>query len=241
MCTLTVVTRDNGYSLAMNRDERLTRNDAVPPAKVHLPGAIAVYPRDSIGGTWVAVNDRGVALALLNWNDVAQPTTEKTRSCGAVIPNLIGCSSSMEVRITLEGLDLNGVWPFRLVGVFPSEQVISEWNWNRDARETHSHEWKPRHWFSSSLSDALASEKRGEVCQASWTGSDAGTLPWMRRLHASHANGPGPFSLCVHRESVGTLSYTEIDCGVDKVECRYWCGRPCDQVECGDAVCLVRT
>ncbi|MBI3477369.1 MAG: NRDE family protein [Acidobacteria bacterium] len=240
MCTLTIVTRDNGYSLAMNRDEQLTRNDAVPPVKVDLQGTSVVYPRNSAGGTWVAVNERGIALALLNWNDVPQPTTEKARSRGAVIPALVGCSSLAEVRNALSGLDLSDVWPFRLVGVFPSGQMICEWNWNQEKLETPAREWRSQHWFSSSLSDARASEKRGEVCQAAWTSTDAGTLPWMRRLHASHANGPGPFSLCVHRESVGTLSYTEIDCGLESIACRYWAGQPCEQVEPGDAVGLVR-
>ncbi len=65
MCTLSVVTRDDGYLLAMNRDERLTRGEALPPSIVDLAGTTAVYPRDGDGGTWVAANRHGLALALL--------------------------------------------------------------------------------------------------------------------------------------------------------------------------------
>ena len=239
MCTLSVITRDDGYHLAMNRDERLSRGEAIPPSGVDLGRTTAVYPRDSAGGTWVAANNHGIALALLNWNDVPQPGTEKTRSRGDVIPALIGSISQDEVQRALQKLDLQGIWPFRLVGVFPAEKRIAEWCWNQQKLELQFHDWKPRHWFSSSMSDKRATAERGAVCNAAWSMEDAGSLAWLRRLHASHA-GPGPFSLCVHREHVGTLSYTEISCGAEKIECWYSGGSPCTRQEFGHPVEVVR-
>lgn len=227
MCTLTVITRDDGYLLGMNRDERLARATGLAPTMIELPSYSAIYPHDGSNGTWIAANDHGIALSLLNWNDVPQPMTEKARSRGEVIPALIACSTLHDVHSALRRLDLCGIWPFRLVGVSAEEKVIREWRWNQTELETQSHEWQSRHWFSSSMSDGQATAGRGAVCAAAWSEADAGSHLWLRRLHASHHNGPGPFSLCVHRESVGTLSYTEIECTPHAIELRYGSGSPC--------------
>jgi hypothetical protein len=227
MCTLTIITRDDGYLLGMNRDESIHRAEAAPPSVVRAGAISAIYPRDSAGGTWIAANQQGIAFALLNWNDVAQPSA-KLHSRGEVIPALIGARSLAELNQQFQQLDLEGIHPFRLVGVFPSEQAIREWRWNGERMESRSPEWKSQHWFSSSLSDAEAEAMRGAACLHASHAPDAGTSAWLRRLHASHESGPGPFSLCVHREGVRTLSYTEVDCSRAKVEFLYAAGSPCE-------------
>jgi hypothetical protein len=229
MCTLSVVTHESGYYLAMNRDERLARGAATPPEITERAGSRAIYPRDPAGGTWIAANDRGIALALLNWNDVGQPGVEPatTRSRGHVIPSLIRERSLHDVQATFADQDLDVILPFRLVGVFPEQQEIWEWRWNLTQLESRSCGWETGNWFSSSLSDGRAQFLRGQVCRAAWEDAGAGSLPWLRKLHASHADGPGPFSLCVHREAVRTLSYTELTCTPDTVRCGYLSGSPC--------------
>jgi len=240
MCTLTVIPRDQGYLLAMNRDERLTRSGAAPPSLVTVGGIAAAYPRDGAGGTWVAANNHGIALALLNWNDVTQPDSEKKSSRGAVITALIGLASQVEVQKALQNLDLQDTWPFCLVGILPAEKNISEWRWNQKELKVEFYEWKPRHWFSSSLSDERAGSERGAACASAWRMDDAGSVAWLRRLHAGHENGPGPFSLCVHRENVGTVSYTEISCDGDRIACRYSVGNPCARRDLMDPVEMAR-
>ena len=71
MCTLSVITRNDEYLLAMNRDEKIARGAGVPPEIHHRNGTTAMYPSDGAGGTWIATNEYGITLALLNWNDVA--------------------------------------------------------------------------------------------------------------------------------------------------------------------------
>jgi hypothetical protein len=134
--------------------------------------------------------------------------------------------------------DLGGIWPFRLVGVIPAEKKILEWGWNSKSLELEHYAWGTRHWFSSSLSDEQASALRGATCQRAWQQEDSGSLPWLRKLHASHANGPGPFSVCVHRENVETLSYTEFECSSRTLECRYFSGSPCTMFEPGSTISL---
>ena len=240
MCTLTVIPRNRGYLLGMNRDERLTRGGAMPPEVVPLRGTTSVYPRDGEGGTWIAANSHGVALALLNWNDVPQPSGEKARSRGEIIPALVACRSHQGLVGAMEKFDLQGIWPCRLVAVFPEERIVTEWRWNGVRLEEQGHEWKAKHWFSSSASDARATAERGAVCEAAWKEGDSGSVVWLRRLHASHTNGPGPFSMCVHRERVGTLSYTEIHCDAIALECVYFGGAPCNCRTAGDKVRIER-
>jgi len=242
MCTLSVVTRSDGYRLAMNRDERVDRAVAAPPSLVKVGHTSMLYPRDSAGGTWVAANEHGTALALLNWNggftdgDVS-PTT---RSRGLVIPALACSASSREVQATFQGLALEAMLPFRLVAVFPNERKIWEWRWDQKTLELVPHGWEPRHWFSSSLSDEQASLRRGAACANAWSEEGAGSIRWLRSLHASHVDGPGAFSLCVHREAVRTLSYTELICTPATVRCNYFSGSPCAMQEVDASIELDR-
>ena len=227
MCTLTLIPREDGYYLAMNRDEETTRGLAAPPVRIDAEGVETVYPRETEGGTWIAANDRGVALALLNWNDMTHPNARKIRSRGEVIPELIRMDSHRDVETAFERLDFVGMLPFRLVGVFPAEKEIVEWRWNLRPVNSQLHQWEPRQWFSSSLSDEQAALHRGEACRSAWCQEDAGSLPWLRKLHAAHDAQRGPFSICVHRENVETLSYTEFACTSTRVLCNYFPGSPC--------------
>ena len=228
MCTLSVVTRENGYLLAMNRDEKISRDLGLPPQSHELGRTRSIYPGDGAGGTWIAANDSGVTLALLNWNDDPQRALNPSaRSRGLVIPGLVASRSLAEVRAALTTMDLQGVSPFRLVGVFPLELEVWEWRWNSAEIDSKVHRWEPQHWFSSSVSDDQARNVRGAVCHRAWSEPDAGGAAWLQRLHASHENGPGPFSICVHREDAQTLSYTEVACARSEVRLRHFAGSPC--------------
>jgi Transport and Golgi organisation 2 len=239
MCTLSVIPRDNGYLLGMNRDERIVRAAGLPPEVREVAGAKVIYPTDgecgtsvsgtSISGTWIGANEHGVALALLNWNDVASKAlgTTKNRTRGVLIPALIGSSAKPALRAALADLKLEGILPFRLVGVFPSEKRIGEWRWNSVQMEFVVHPWEARHWFSSSLSDHQAERLRRAACRNAWSEPDAGSAPWLHRLHASHTDASRAFSLCVHRPEVRTLSYSEIECTSAAIHMKHSVGSPC--------------
>jgi len=231
MCTLTVVTNNETYLIAMNRDEKITRSAGLPLDIYEVGGARAIYPRDESGGTWLAVNEYGITLALLNWNDVAASgVLAKMRSRGQVIPALIGSRSLSDLHDVIHLSNFEGMLPFRLVGVFPFEQQIWEWRWDAKQVDSQLHLWQSRNWFSSSLSDERAESLRGAACRRAQNEWDAGSVPWLRRLHASHATGPGPFSLCVHRDDVKTLSYSEVSVTGKLIDMHHFRGGPCDMV-----------
>src|SRR6266849_5966719 len=127
MCTLTFVSTEDGYLTGMNRDELLTRPPALPPKVFEQHGMEIVYPRESAGGTWIACNGQGNVLALLNWNGGESPYKgEKRRTRGLVIPALIGEPDLSTTDSHYRQMNLDGVFPFRLVGVFWREKTINE-------------------------------------------------------------------------------------------------------------------
>ena len=95
------------------------------------------------------------------------------------------------------------------------------------ARRKLEFSWARKHWFSSSLSDSLAEKERGRTCETAAGEPAAGSYGWLRRLHRSHIPGPGPFSVCVHRQDAATLSYTEVRCDATQISMDYLGGNPC--------------
>ena len=232
MCTLTVVTGNNTYLMAMNRDERIARDAGFPPQIYEFDCTRAIYPNDGDGGTWFATNEYGITFALLNWNRALPYGADaKMRSRGRVIPALIDSRSLSDLHEVFGVSNFNGMMPFRLVGVFPSDHEIWEWRWDSTQLDFEIHAWESRHWFSSSLSDKRAESLRGAACRAAQHESDAGSLPWLRRLYASHAGGPGPFSLCVHRQDVKTLSYSEVMVTPTYIQMGHFRGSPCTMAQ----------
>jgi len=226
MCTLSFIPEANGYLVGMNRDEQISRSSTLPPERFPIEGGYAIYPRENSGGTWIAANSFGVTLALLNWYSVT-PSAPKSQSRGEVIPHLISGEDSGSVHDALTGLSLGGTLPFRLIGVFSQGRKVTEWRWTQRMLEIIEFPWDRLHWFSSGLSDAEAQKNRGAVCSR----SEPNGMPpreWLRELHRSHENGPGPFSICVHRPEVRSVSYTEIRKSGQGIEIEHLTGSPCE-------------
>ncbi len=228
MCTLTFVPAEDGYLVGMNRDELLTRPVALPPKVFERSGIEMVYPREPSGGAWIACNGQGNLLALLNWNgSESHNLSEKRGTRGLVIPQLIVLPDLSTTDSHFHQMNLDCLFPFRLIGVFRSEKVVNEWRWDGTAKQFLRLSWARKHWFSSSLSDSLAEKERGRACEAVAGEPAAGSNGWLRRLHRSHVPGPGPFSVCVHRQDAATVSYTEVRCGRTHISMDYLDGNPC--------------
>ena len=226
MCTISFIPKDNGYLIGMNRDERLARPSALPPRVTGAGTMEAVYPRAEEGGTWIASNAQGVSFALLNRNAAPHPAA-KLRSRGEVIPALLEAGRLSEAAAQISSMDLRGILPFRLAGFFPGEQAIAQWNWDMEQMQLFHLPWRARHWFSSGISDELAREVRGLTCALAERGRNAGSLEWLRELHASHVPARGSFSICVHRPDAASVSYTEISYAGGYLTMRYRAGQPC--------------
>ncbi|HRC86033.1 MAG TPA: NRDE family protein, partial [Thermoanaerobaculia bacterium] len=68
MCTVSWFWTAEGYQLFGNRDESRSRRQALPPRRAEQDGVAYLAPVDAdAGGTWIAANELGVTLTLLNF------------------------------------------------------------------------------------------------------------------------------------------------------------------------------
>jgi transport and Golgi organization protein 2 len=99
-----------------NRDERHDRPPAYAPQPYCVGRRRAVFPVDPAGGgSWVGVNDAGLAVALLNRPGAA--TASQPISRGLVVTRLLECSDLRDVGVALERLNGSLYRPFHLIAV----------------------------------------------------------------------------------------------------------------------------
>jgi Transport and Golgi organisation 2 len=229
MCTVSFLPKSQGFYLAMNRDEKRGRFTGLAPTVVELEGHRAVFPREPSGGTWISANEAGVCLALINWHRIKREPNNGVRSRGEVIRTLAGISTSDEISTAVKNLPLRKLRPFRLIAIVSAENQVIEWRWNLNRLSIRKYSWESRHWFSSGLDEATAEAERTRVCAALSVESAKRDLKWLRRLHRSHEPERGPFSICMHRPTAATVSYTEIAVSGRSVVMRYKDGQPCSR------------
>jgi hypothetical protein len=229
MCSVSFVPRTRGFYLAMNRDEKRDRFDAVAPAVVDAEGHRAVFPTEPTGGTWISANDVGVCLALINWHRIKREPRNRALSRGLVVKELSGKSSAAAIAAALKKLPLSTLRPFRLIAVTPREMRITEWRWDLQRLRRRDHDWQRQHWFSSGFDEPRAELERAKICASSSVGAAGYRLNWLRKLHRSHAPKRGPFSICMHRVGASTVSYTEVVVSGSRATMRYKPGPSCSK------------
>jgi len=124
MCTLTYLLTDNGYELFFNRDEQRSRLPAIPPKFNKAKSAI--YPVDPQGeGTWLAVNQQGLTLALLNYYQAPFNNHSHIVSRGQLILSLLQIEGDLIEQLKI--MDLHIYQPFQLC-VFPDDLSLNNNN-----------------------------------------------------------------------------------------------------------------
>jgi len=229
VCTLSWIPLPDGYAMAMNRDERRTRALALPPVVMDAGGSPALMPVDGdAGGTWISVNDRGHALALLNrWEESPHDAGTPFVSRGLLVRDLAGLSGSGELRTALTGPLLSRYRPFTLVSIVPAAApVLFEWN---GLELGHGTADGPGLIRTSSGSDQVGVERsRGALFRAAREAPGGLTPPALARLHRSHQPEKGALSVCMHRDEATTVSFSLITVSGGTVLFRYVAGPPCE-------------
>ena len=227
MCTVTVIPGRSGFRLAMNRDESLTRVTGLPPVVRTVDAVRVLHPSEPGGGTWISVNDRGCAFALVNWYAITATPPAGAVSRGQVALALRALDSSDAAGGTLASLPLEGLPPFRVLGVFPADRRIVEWRWNLQDLEAVEHPWRPGQWSSSGFDEPGAQRERRRDFEAALAGTRSPDAAWLDRLHASHGPVRGPYSTCMHRSDAATVSFTAVEVDPHRVSMRHAAGPPC--------------
>ena len=228
MCTLSWAPDHSGYTLCFNRDERLTRARAFPPAVRTSRGVRYIAPLDGdFGGTWIGVNQFGLSLALLNrYGDlVGSPPTEPL-SRGLLIPELIDCVSRTELQSRSQVLGFERYSPFTLVGVEPG-QPVTLLAWDGTA-STFAEERRAGVAITSSAVDQPGADRaRRAALEVLLVPGAVPNAPALTALHASHLPERGALSVCMHRNDAETQSFSRVQVTRSGIEFHHVPDAPC--------------
>ncbi|MBX9579059.1 MAG: NRDE family protein [Gemmataceae bacterium] len=231
MCTMTVVPLPGGrVRVAFNRDEQRSRPPARPPRRWRVGGRRAVFPVDpQSGGTWLAVNDAGLLLALLNVNPHNPATRPRAagRSRGQVIPALLGCDSPAAAVGTVEEvIEYAEFAPFRLVLVGSGVAADVRWDGLRTMVVTRLVGGGPLLYTSSGLGDHLVEDIRRELFEDAFAGPADDWAAAQDRYHRCPLPGREHLGVNMARADARTVSYAAVVLGPDGAEFTYRADAP---------------
>jgi len=226
MCTATWLSRNGSLHLFFNRDEQRSREAAVGPGLHESEGVRFLAPSDGrAGGTWIAVTELGLALALLNRSEGSAPSRPGSR--GRLIPRLAAAPGPDDFASRLLREPLRDLSPFRLVALWADSKSGALATWDGDRLRLDKLEAQIGILCSSGLGDERAEEERGRV----WREHRAATEDWgpsaHRAFHRSHDPEPTAWSVCMHRSEAETMSFAEVEIDATTGVLSYVAGAPC--------------
>ena len=119
MCTVSWLLANDGYQVFFNRDEQKGRALALSPKYFNDLGVKYLMPVDPVGGgSWIAINQAGLAICLLNYYQSHSKVRELI-SRGLLVKSLISYTTLPKLRHALKKMMLSRYASFTLL-VFPS-------------------------------------------------------------------------------------------------------------------------
>jgi uncharacterized protein with NRDE domain len=223
MCTVSWLHSGSGYQLLCNRDERNTRRVASAPTLHERDGVRFIAPLDGDhGGTWIATNEFGLTLALING---VRPLEPAPRSRGHLVMDLASTRSANDVATRIGHAHLELYGPFTLVAVQSQHPAaLFEWDGNR-LTTTMDAEGRMPLASSSYDPEGVRSYRRKEFQR--FQSAAKLTAEILFTFHQSHGSGPSAYSTCMHRTDAQTVSFTWIDVTEHNVRFFYSPAAPC--------------
>jgi len=114
MCTVTFIREQEHFFITSNRDEKIHRGKALPPAIYNIGSTDLLFPKDpDAGGTWIVLKNNTTAAVLLNGGFVGhQPVPPYRRSRGLILLDIVTAS---EPEGCFDTINLAGIEPFTLI------------------------------------------------------------------------------------------------------------------------------
>jgi hypothetical protein len=233
MCTVSWIYSPEGYQLFFNRDEKLTRRKAAPPSLAVSEAVQFLAPVDGdFGGTWIACNELGVTLCLLNGANLtgssgAEPKCPQSR--GAIVPALIGVSSVAEICERFRHTELMTFAPFTIAALGPHRPAaLCEWDGSKKTQifcEDSLFMLTSSSFDTEAVRAARRQEFRGGVLSSERVSPSA-----LADFHRSHRPARSAYSICMHRPDAETVSFSHIQVNAQAVDFFYVPGAPCEGV-----------
>jgi hypothetical protein len=214
MCTVTVIRLPGLLRLVSNRDEQRSRPAALPPTRTEAGGLRVLAPTDPASrGTWIACNELGLAVALLNVNPQTADRRVPPRSRGDIVPMLIRGRSLDDVARLAAAIDHREFAPFRLVAVHSGEGDVLEVT--PASASVHRLPLAiPQMFTSSGLGDHQVEGPRRQLFERTVAQGGTGDLRDRQdRFHAHRWRDRLAVSVQMSREDAWTVSRTAIEIG----------------------------
>lgn len=230
MCTVSWLSSEDGYTLFFNRDEKRSRGIATPPAVHRRSGVEYIAPTDvDGGGTWIATNEHGVTICLLNSYHKLAERQIVSESRGTIPVELSGARSTGEAVSLLEAFSLKQFAPFRLLILQPGEQA---WTYigSGSALAIDSGAQSHMPLTSSSFHSRKVETARRAAFRRQYDAGRQLTAASLEAFHRSHVGGAGAYSVCMHRPDAQTVSYSCVTVSRASVDFSYTPGSPCSDV-----------
>lgn len=226
MCTASWLVRPDGYELFFNRDELRRRARAEPPRLWQHGPVRFLAPVDAeAGGTWLAANEFGLTVALLNlYGESAPAASGAFVSRGRLVEHLAASANLRLLRAQLAPEVLASFRPFTLLALALGEAAwAARWDGERLAEVVLD-----LPLLSSSGYDTAAAETaRRALWQREILAAGGPSTERLLEFHRSHEPERGPFSPCMHRDDARTVSFTHVSVSPTAVAMRYAGGPPC--------------
>ena len=227
MCTAVAWPTEDGYLFGFNRDELVSRPDALPPAR-HGDFLAPIDPEG--GGTWLATNHHGLTLAALNVYEAGTRSPQlPIRSRGLLVTDLADAATldALADRVRAHPHLLH-TRPFHLLAV-TADRTALDARWDGE-NLTLTPADLPLLRLSAAFDRAAVEKARKQefrflVDELSRTVHSRETL---RVWFASHALNGASRGVCMHREPLAaTVSHTQVSVTQTEIAMYYVAGPPC--------------
>jgi transport and Golgi organization protein 2 len=230
MCTVSWLHTATGYRLLCNRDERHARKAAQAPVIHTLPRVRFIAPTDGDhGGSWIAVNEFGIAFSLVNRYRCCHCSDErkiKPASRGLLLTQLADCRSLEEAQSRFDKVDLTAYPPFTIVVLARAKpSLLLHWTGRDSLVECNGECAMPL--TSSSFDDRGVGVYRKRLFQSLAARREGVDVKLLMDFHASHSPTPSAYSPCMHRDNAKTVSFSKVTVCDGLIEFLYYPVAPC--------------
>lgn len=224
MCTVTWLVEPGGYQVFFNRDELRSRQRGLPPSESGEQGVRYLAPTDAdAGGTWIAVNEHGLCVCLLNLYQQDSPPPEgRFESRGHLVRQLASVADLAAVEARLARTNTQQLRSFTLLAFAPSG-AARLWRWDGSELAARSPRSMPVSSSSYDTEQVLATRRR------TWLSTIAGRQPQVQDhldYHRCELPEPGPYAPAMTRDDALSVSLTRIVVSEKEVSMAYADGPP---------------
>ncbi len=211
MCTLSWLRRNDSYEVFFNRDELNTRAPERPPEMRNSRGVRYIAPLDGdSGGTWIAANEYGLTLCLVNFYPDQTPVASRDyQSRGLILPLLMSCLDLTDLEHTIRSMSFSSFRPLRLAGFAPVMPVwMGVWDGKEWRINTQANDHEPV--VSSSFQTRDVEQFRRDYFRKMLGEFQKVDENMLEMFHRSRHPEQSAYSVCMQRPDAQTVSFCRV-------------------------------